>query len=464
MVFRRVSQKNTNRVLLTGYWLLVTLLLLGCGERVLPTATPEPTAAPTNTPAPTPTVIPMGLYVDTTDALGPISPLVYGTNYGPWLVVTVDVQDEFEVSGLTYLRFPGGRFGDTRNVQSFDIDRLIDLAATIDAEVTISVRLLGGTPERAAELVEYTNIEKGYGVKYWSIGNEPSLYIDLQKEAEWDTEFYNEQWRLYAEAMLAVDPTIELLGPNIHQISADYAARPKDPSGRDWLEEFLVANGDMVDVVTVHRYPFPISRTQPVPTLDQLRNNPQEWDSIIPALRKTVRDLTGEDKPIGIMEINSNYLDVSSLDTSPDSFYNAIWWGDVLGRLIRQEVEQVTHFALQNNRSGWGMLGRTEPRPTYYTYQLYQRFGQDLLFSESDDSHVSVLAAQRDDGATTVMLINMLDEAATKPLKIVGLDTNEASEVWRLEDGIMAENMGPMTVGDTIELPGWSMTLLVFDQ
>ena len=102
----------------------------------------------------------------------------------------------------------------------------------VEAEPTISVRLLGGTPEKAAELVRMVNIEKGRGVKYWSIGNEPSLYIDLQDAAEWDTEHYNEQWRLFAEAMLAVDPDIELLGPNIHQIAADPAARTKDPAGR----------------------------------------------------------------------------------------------------------------------------------------------------------------------------------------------------------------------------------------
>jgi hypothetical protein len=56
----------------------------------------------------------------------------------------------------------------------------------LGAEPSISVRLHGGTPEAAAELVRYTNIEQGYAVRYWSIGNEPSLYRD------YDTETYNE--------------------------------------------------------------------------------------------------------------------------------------------------------------------------------------------------------------------------------------------------------------------------------
>lgn len=448
--------------------LLLTISLIsaiGCANSTSPQPlTPSP-APPTETPLPppTPTVIPDGLYVDATAPSSPISPLVYGTNYGPWLVVTVDVQEEFEASGLTYLRFPGGRWGDTHDIREYHIDQFMDLAATIDAEVTISVRLLGGTPEKAAELVRYVNIEEGHGVTYWSIGNEPSLFIDLQDAPEWDTTYYNEQWRLFATAMLEVDPDIQLIGPNIHQITADPTGRPKDPSGNDWLETFLQTNGDLVDVVTFHRYPFPISRTDPIPTIDQLRDNPQEWDDIIPAVRETVIEITGEDKPLGIGEINSNYTDTFGFETSPDGFYNAIWWGDVLGRLINQEVDMVNHFALtQIKNSGWGMLGKRDVRPTYYVYQLYQQFGDELLFSETDDPYVSIVAARRDDGAITVMLTNLTDEAQEKPLQIVGVDTAKA-DVWTIEPEVFAKNLGEMEVGSTVTLPSQSMRLLVFD-
>lgn len=447
--------------------LMVWILLVGCvteQTQIAPIqqSTPAPSlSAPTPT-VPIPTVIPSGLYVDATASTTPINPLVYGTNYGPWLVVTVDVQDEFAESGLTYLRFPGGRYGDTYDLREYQIDQFIDLAAVIDAEVTISVRLLGGSPEDAAEIVRYTNIEKGYDVTYWSIGNEPSLYTTMQAAPEWDTAFYNQQWRLFAEAMLAVDPEIQLLGPNIHQISADSSTRPKDDNGLDWLEEFLVANGDLVDVVTFHRYPFPISRADPIPTFEMLRDNPPEWDTIIPSVRQTIRDITGEDKPIGVMEINSNYTDVSTFEYSPDGFYNAIWWGDVLGRFINQRVDMVTHFALQHKSSGWGMLGRTEPRPTYFVYRMYQHLGDQLLFSESDDPFVSIVAAQRDDGATTVMVINRGDRPITQSFTMVGVDTAKAQEVWRLEPDVFAENLGAQPIGDTINLPAQSMTLFVF--
>lgn len=440
---------------------LVWLVALACATPAAPpTATPEP--APTVTPAPTATVIPTGLYVDATAETSPINPFVYGTNYGPWTALTVDVMDEFEQSGLTFIRFPGGRWGDTRDIKSFDVDWLMTLADMIDAETTISARLLGGTPEQAADLVRMVNIEQERGVKYWSIGNEPSLYIDFQDALEWDTEYYNQQWRIFAEAMLEVDPGIVLLGPNIHQIAADPAERLKDPSGRDWLEEFLRANGDLVDVVTFHRYPFPASRSDPLPTFEMMRDNTAEWDEIIPAVRETIIEITGEDKPIGIGEINSNYTDVANQEYSPDGYYNAIWWGDILGRLINNEMDMVNHFVLSGTRAGLAMLGRTEARPIYYVYQLYQQFGDELLFSTSDESYVSVVASMRDDGAVTVMVTNRDAPEATVPLEIVGVDTTTASEVWRLEDGVWAENLGAMDVGSSITLPGKSMTLFVF--
>ena len=449
-----------------GFGFACWLVLSGCGGNDVGEETAVSTSIPTATsiPTPVPTVIPAGLYVDGIEPVGSINPLVYGTNYGPWLVVTVDVQDEFLASGLTFLRFPGGRHGDSNDIKTYHIDQLFDLADQIEAEVTISVRLLGGTPEEAAEVVRYVNVEKELGVRYWSIGNEPSLYIDLQGEEEWDTAFYNEQWRIFAEAMEAVDPSIAFIGPNIHQFVAEESARPKDPLGNDWMAEFLKANGDVVDVVSIHRYPFPTSRVDPLPSIDDLRFNTREWEEIIPALREEIREVTGRDMPIGVMEINSNWSNASLGDATPDSYYNAIWWGDVLGRMINHEVDMVTHFALQHKTSGWGMLGRTEPRPTYFVYRMYQHMGDDLLFSETDDDLISVVAARRDDGALTIMLINLGDDAVTKPLTIRGFDGNTAVQTYRLAPEMMAEEIGKTDFSNDIELPGQSMTLLIIEE
>lgn len=444
-------------------WLFVAcnLLLVACAGTT-PQPLPEITAVATSSPTAAPTVIPAGLYVDVTHSQGEISPLVYGTNYGPWLTVPLDVVDEFQQSGLTLLRFPGGQYGDENDIRAFDVDQLKFFADQIEAEIVVSVRLLDGTPEQAVALMKLINEEKGVNVKYWSIGNEPSLFATMYQSEVWDTVYYNQRWREFAEAMRAADPDIKLVGPDIHQFTIREEDSPKDASGRDWMREFLLANGDMVDIVSFHRYPFPVSSTDPIPALDELRNNVYEWDKIVPRLRELIVETTGRELPIAVMEVNSNWTSAAGSETTPDSLFNAIWWGDVLGRMIKQQVFMVGHFALQHRSSGWGMLARTEPRPTYFVYQLYQRFGSELLFSASDDPLVSVYAARRNDGTLTIMVVNLGDEAVNKSLAVHGLKVTEAAEVWRLDAAHMAENLGAQPFTGQIELPGQSLTLFVF--
>ncbi len=397
------------------------------------------------------------LYIDVNRSLGPISPYVYGANYGPLQTVPLDLADEAQQSGIRFLRFPGGRWGDLNNLQHFHIDMFIKLARQLGAEPSISVRLEGGTPEAAAELVRYTNIERGYHVRYWAIGNEPNLFDD------YTTEDHNRQWRAIAEAMLAVDPTILLIGPDTSQYSGNPATDPRDSLGRDWVREFLRANGDLVDIVAVHRYPFPRSMANPVTTIDDLRQNAPEWSRILPALRAVIRETTGrEDLPVAITEANSHWSKSIGGEATPDSLYNAIWWADVLGRLIRDGAFIVGYFDFQSNpsRGGWGLLGSYEVRPTYYTYQLYQRFGTELVYAASSIHDLSLYAALRQDGVLTVMVVNLGDEPQAYPLTLDGATMTGPAEVWRLDAEHRAERLDDLDLRDgPLSVPGQSVTL-----
>jgi hypothetical protein len=55
-----------------------------------------------------------------------------------------------------------------------------------------------------------------------------------------------------------------------------------------------------VDVVSFHRYPFPKARNSGPPTIDELRQNAQEWDEIIIHARDLIHQYTGRDLPIAI--------------------------------------------------------------------------------------------------------------------------------------------------------------------
>ena len=384
----------------------------------MPTATPPtlPTPVPLPTWTPIPTPVPGVLFVDAAQDRGPISPLVYGSGYGPWVSLRPQTIPLAQASGVTVLRYPGGAWGDQNDLQAYHIDQFAGVAREIvGAEPYIHVRFTGSTPAYAASVVKYANVDKGYGVRYWSIGNEPSLYEAAGDG--WTAAEFAAEWRKFAEAMKAVDPTIQLIGPEIHQWAGIPTVDPKDSTGADWLRTFLQANGDLVDIVSIHRYPFPNNARRTSAEPDELRADAAEWTEIVRRLRDVVRTETGRDLPIAITEFNSHWSNSVGGDTTPDSHLSAIWLGDVLGRLIAEKVDMANQFLLvTGGDQGFGLLDRNGGRPAYFVYQLYKRFGDELVYSATDDPLTTVYAARRDDGALTILLVNLArrggDEAA----------------------------------------------------
>jgi hypothetical protein len=437
--------KNNNQMkrvfLLT---VLIIVLLSACG------------------PTPPPTPIADALYIEPDTSLGPISPYLFGTNYGPMHAVALDVMPLVENGGFTALRFPGGAWTDAVDMKPFQIDQFITFTKQTKSIPTISVRLLGGKPETAAELVRYTNLQKKYAVTYWSIGNEPNLFTQL-KQADYDytTEHLNEEWRAIALAMKAVDPTIKLMGPELSQWNSSYDGTPKDSSKRDWMTEFLKANGDLVDIVSVHRYPLHSPTNGPV-TVQQLRENTRKWVAEVEYLRGLIKEVTGRDLPIAITEVNSDPSSATLQEASPDSFYNAIWYADVLGQAMNTDVFMINQWVLSQRSTGLGLFKGSEIRPTYYVFPLYKNFGSEQVYAASGIADVDIFAAKRADGALSLMAINLSDVEQRVPLTVKGMDLKEA-EVWLLDATHNAENLGMQTfpTDGLVTLPAQSATLFV---
>jgi alpha-L-arabinofuranosidase len=368
-------------------------------------------------------------------------------------------------SHITALRFPGGNWGDQNDVTDYQIDAFVVFCKQIGAIPTISVRLLGGTPEVAAQLVKYVNVEKGYNVRYWSIGNEPDLYDGIPN-VDYDTVRFNQEWRAIAEIMKAVDPTILLLGPELHgTFTSNFTTNPKDSAGRDWMTEFLKANGDMVDIVTYHRYPFPVLMNGINATIDDLRQDSPEWTRTVRYLRQLIQETTGGDIPIAVTEAGSHYTGAVRGEATPDSFYNAIWWSDVLGRLINENVVMVNQWLLTTSSGqsdGLGLIAIGKVRPTYYVYQMYQHFGTERVYTSSGVTDVSVYAAKRDDGKLTIIVINLSDVEKHMPLQIKGM-TPSTVEVWLFDATHNAENLGQLSLlaNGSLVLPPQSVTLYI---
>lgn len=391
-----------------------------------------------------------------TEPLGEISPYLFGANYGPWAVLPVGLWDQAAESGIAFLRFPAGAWGDQNDLTPSHIDPFIKFARRLNAEPLIHVRLRSSTPERAAETVRYVNIEQGYGVRFWSIGNEPNLYKDYSPEQ------FAEDWRAFALAMRAVDPSILLVGPDISQYPpslTDYHAPL-----REWIRIFMRQNADLVDIVSIHRYPLPTSLSAPATTIPQLRETAKEWDFIINDLRQVIREAAGRDFPIGILEVSSHWSKTLGGEATPDSFFHAIWWADVLTRLVNHRVEIAAYFMLASYAgTDFGLFDRYNARPTFYVYPLYKRFGRTLLPSQSSDPNLTVAAALNEAGQLTVMVVNPFEDERVVKVEVDGAPACPVKSAWRLDAQHKAEPITLETDAPRLAVPGYSVTLYLLE-
>jgi hypothetical protein len=435
--------------------ILLLVLSVSCGP-----AAPVAQLPDESTPAPG------ALIVKANKDLGPISPYVYGSNYSVFGAVPTSLLQAAYDSHITVLRFPGGRWGNENDIQPYQLDMFMDLCKKIGAIPTVSVRFQNSTPEVAAALVHYANIEQKYQITYWSIGNEPDY--ELLNGKHFDTTYFNTQWRAIAKAMKAVDPTIKLLGPELSQWGTELAKTPKFPpiqtptseERQDWMTDFLKANGDLVDIVSVHRYPlYDPSGSAPI-TVDTLRQNTLEWDPMVIYLRGMIKQITGHDLPIAFTEVNSDPSAVFGRVASPDSFYNAIWYADILGRMISEDVFMINQFVLASRQGGLGLIYNSELRPTYYVFQMYSHFGSQRVDASSGVAEVTVYAAKRADGTLTIMVINLADNEQRVLLQVEGKKATKA-QVWLFDAEHTASDMGeqPLPADDVLTLPAQSITL-----
>lgn len=407
--------------------------------------------------------------VDASSVIRPISPYVYGSNMNLYTVIPASLMPQAQAMGLRFMRFGGGDT-DRQDLRNNIIDLFVLQSRAIGAEPLLSVRLLGGTPEAAANIVRYTNQTRDYNIRYWSIGNEPNLFTALMNIDSYPVERFVAEWRAIALAMREVDPDILFVGPDITQyIPLDIvdgrvifhpASDHADENGKDWLVEFLKANGDLIDYVAIHRYPFPAAGNRGA-TVDELRTINDEWDVTIPLLRQIIREAAGRDIPLAVTEINSNSANSTGGEASLDSHFNAIWLADALGRLIVNGVEIVTYWDLQGaGGRAWGLLGSFDVRPTYYTYLMYTHFGSQLVAAESTVPLVNAYAALREDGQLSVLLVNLGDDAQRVPLILEGFAATTA-EVHQFSPNQTPPVTFTLDSAESVEAPGRSITVVV---
>ncbi|NLG68186.1 MAG: hypothetical protein GX496_01265, partial [Firmicutes bacterium] len=295
--------------------------------------------------------------VDASRVLGPVKPLVFGVNTASWdeqlfpgtmedwpLTFDQDALRKVKQAGIRFLRYPGGNDGDRyifdaphNSPLRMDTDEFILFCRLVGAEPSISVNYPAG-PEVAARWVRYANVEKGYGVRYWEVGDEEYFSAAAETYARQVVEF--------ARAMKAVDPTIRV-GAGVSVARAE------------WTTEVLRIAGPVLDFVVYNWFPQEPRREDDT----RLLASPAELRRNLQALRDMMRSAV-PDRADRIEIHIGGYNSVTGYPGPQSvSIVNALWTADVRGTLLEEGVDAAGFWALHNPyppRGGdYGLLGAT---------------------------------------------------------------------------------------------------------
>jgi alpha-L-arabinofuranosidase len=192
-----------------------------------------------------------------------------------------DVMDEVKHLGVPIIRYPGGNFvsgynwldgvgpkkdrpmvldkaWNSLNSNQFGTNEFLAWCKEVGTEPLMGLNLGTGTPEQAADLVEYCNVEKGtrwselrrkhgiaepYKIEHWCLGNEMDgpWQIGHMSAAEYGLKAADA-----ARQMRYVDPSLKLI--------ACGSSGPLMPTYLEWDREVLEQCYEYVDGLSLHRY------------------------------------------------------------------------------------------------------------------------------------------------------------------------------------------------------------------
>ncbi|TLX71268.1 T9SS type A sorting domain-containing protein [Labilibacter sediminis] len=287
----------------------------------------------------------------------------------------------------------------------------------------------------AAGFVRKMNIELGANIQNWEIGNE--CY------GKWEEGYnvggsivtgkeYGEDFRVFAEAMKAVDPNIKV---------GAVVTREDD----DWNSQLLPEIKDHADFLAVHNYFTTTNDATPENVLASVG----QMGTIFTTLQDCVAKYTDKTRdyfPIAMTEYNSRGVYNTTM-------MNGLFITQILGELIKSGYGMGTIWVSEwswsaSAQESKGILARDDPdqadytpRQSYIPYQYYHRcFGDKMVDASSNNADIKVYASTFNSGEIGLVIVNptAIDNTVSINLDQVsnGVDFNK---VWWYD--FYADNM-----------------------
>ncbi|MEN3305896.1 MAG: hypothetical protein V7603_2098 [Micromonosporaceae bacterium] len=373
--------------------------------------------------------------VNAGQALATIPAAAFGMNVAVYdgLMNDAPIAGLLRNAGIGAVRYPGGSFADIYHWQTntadggfvapnTNFDAYMTTVRSAGAQPVIIANYGSGTPQEAADWVRYANVTKGYGAKYWEIGNE--VYGNGYYGAQWENDThasksattYANNLVQFVSAMKAVDSSIKI-GAVLTTPGSwpDGITGPGDSA--DWNHTVMSIAGSRIDFVVVHWYPGGSSPAD-------LLTKPAQISGITSTLRSLINQFSGSNAAnvgIAVTETNST-IDKDTHPAAmfaPDNYltwlengaFNVDWWNLHNGSNGTTTVNGATDYndeGVLSNASGSEPPAET-PFAPYYGIQMLTKLGvpgDALVRATSSQSLLTVHAVRRTNGDVDVLFVN----------------------------------------------------------
>ncbi|MEU4471994.1 cellulose binding domain-containing protein [Micromonospora sp. NPDC023888] len=473
-------QNQKRRVSLVASALLAATALAGINPPTA-SAAPDPVTVTVNARA--------GLATVPDTALG-VNHAIWDQNLG-----TTATSDLLRDAGVQMMRYPGGSYADIYHWKDHtapggyvapgtDFDTFMAAVKRVGAQPMIIANYGTGTPAEAADWVRYANVTKGYGARYWAVGNEN--YGNGHYGSAWEADDHPDKSatqyaRLvveYADAMKAVDPSVKV-GAVLTMPGnwPDGITAGSDPG--PWNQTVLSLAGPKIDFVDVHWYPGgtaaeSLARTSHIPDATYL-------------LRQQISRYAGPNADrigISLTELNVDagratqpaalFLADAYSELLENGIFTVQWWN------VHNGIGTVSEVAGQTDYNDFGMLSSgtctadgsvcepplNTPFAPYHgltMMKLFARAGDQFVRAGTDEPLVTAHAVRRGNGDLAVLLVNKDPDAAHQvAIDYAGFTPSAAaptvSTLTNGASGIATSQSGSAT---SRTLPAYSLTTLV---
>ncbi|MEJ3745918.1 cellulose binding domain-containing protein [Actinomycetes bacterium KLBMP 9797] len=352
---------------------------------------------------------------------------------------TTAVSDLLKAAGVGMRRYPGGSYSDIYHWEDHtapggyvapntDFDTFMAGVRRTGAQPMIVANYGTGTAAEAAGWVRHANVTKGYGVKYWTIGNEN--YGNGHYGANWEADNhadksprqYANEVVAYADAMKAVDPTIK--------IGAVLTTPANWPDGvvtagdaGTWNDVVLSIAAEKIDFVDLHWYPGGGSAAEAVAKTEHIA------DAVYLVRRLLAKHAGARAGGIGISltEINVGvgqntqpgalFLADAYSGLLAEGVFTVQWWN------VHNGIGNVSTVAGHTDYGDFGMFSSgncnadgtvcqpalNTPFGPYYGLRMVDTFarpGDQFVRAATDQPLVTAHAVRRPNGDLAVLLVN----------------------------------------------------------